>query len=147
MRRVADLRIDLVATLILHAQLQSCGAGSHAVRQRGIDAVVIRLHIAEVFVVVLLAVWQLRLAQRHTVAGLELHAAAVEVIVRRDRPVQLQYAGRRSVGAELVGFGDGQQVGGTLRKHCLRACQQGEQDRQQRGPTVMEKRAHCNSAF
>src|SRR6185437_4333681 len=143
MRRIADLRVDLVAALVLHAQAQPCGAGGYGIGDAGIDAVVVGFHVAEVFVVMFLAVGQLGFAQRYALAGLEFHAAAVEVVVLRDRPVQLQYAGRRCVGTELVGLGDGQQVGGVLRERGQGGEQQAQADQQMSGHSADGQRTHC----
>jgi hypothetical protein len=150
MRRVADLRIDLVAALVLHAQRQPRGACRQGVRHGGVDAVVINLDVAQVFVVMLFAVGELRFTQRDAWAGLELHAATVEVIVLGQRPVQLQHARRGRVAAELVGLGDRQQVGRALRKHRRGGDEQAQTEQRvyQRtnGLTAGKQRSHHDSS-
>jgi len=112
MRRIADLRIGLVATL--HGQRDGDALRrriGERVRQGRVDRVVVDLDFAEELVVLLLAGRHVERAERDVgVVGLGLHAFAIQVVIVGDLEVELHRTAVDGLGFHLEGLFDRQQI-------------------------------------
>ena len=115
--RIADFRIDLVATLESHRDPQAGGCAG--IWNAGIQRSVIDLDIAQKRIVFLQSVWEVQPAQmRGRIFGLHMDSPPIEVVVRSDDPVQVQCAGWTDARVETERLRGLQQLrfagGGTL---------------------------------